>query len=748
MNTDIKRIEHQSEQMSNIVTHYTDYQNILDNRDFAQLQQLIREFRLNAEQALQENRLLRIGIVGQVKRGKSSFLNSLLFQGSDVLPKAATPMTAALTRIHYAVEPAAKIEFYSHQEWKKIVSIAKRVQEEELAWQQATREHQSPSDKTNNKEFRAPPVKSTLSDEEQACLELYKMVQQSGVNVKDYLDKTHTIDGITDNADLINQLQNYVGANGEYTPIVKSTELSLAQEALQDIEVVDTPGLNDPVISRARRTQEFLGQCDVIFLLSYCSQFMDFNDMSLLAQNIPNKGVKHIVLIGSMVDSVLLDEGDSYSTIEEALPAILDKLNTQASNNVNRVVQQDQAHHNALQELMHTLKKALPPVFISSRCYDLARKGNNLNEDERHTLKNLNGLFEGFEFTSDILLAIGNFSAIEKKLEIIQADKKEILSERFENILKGARCELSSLLQKFYDQVKQQREYLLEGDLEETSRKLQKLIKRIEQGKTRVDAVFQTYSIRVERKLSELELELKKDAQTAKQVKSQTGSREEAYEVSREVYDPELKDIKSWFFKKKVYETHYRTITYTYANVDDAVGELESFIIKTGERLFQFAGEVIQIKQFRQDIKQAVRDMFDFDDEQFDPEMILLPLSNAVERLVITPIELDMEHHIETIWKQFNTNEVEGEKISQLRKEQGRIVKLLLQDIGVELQKNKTHILDKLEHEKQKFIPELSKDLQASIERLENDLQNKNTALETYNSLLELLEQDLNGMIN
>ncbi|HOD55266.1 MAG TPA: dynamin family protein, partial [Candidatus Cloacimonadota bacterium] len=44
-----------------------------------------------------ESRKLSIGIIGQVKAGKSSFLNSLVFEGKDILPKAAAPMTAALT---------------------------------------------------------------------------------------------------------------------------------------------------------------------------------------------------------------------------------------------------------------------------------------------------------------------------------------------------------------------------------------------------------------------------------------------------------------------------------------------------------------------------------------------------------------------------------------------------------------------------------------------------------------------------
>src|SRR6218665_917384 len=47
----------------------------------------------------EDQRLLNIGIIGRVKAGKSSLLNSVLFKGEDILPKAATPMTASLVII-------------------------------------------------------------------------------------------------------------------------------------------------------------------------------------------------------------------------------------------------------------------------------------------------------------------------------------------------------------------------------------------------------------------------------------------------------------------------------------------------------------------------------------------------------------------------------------------------------------------------------------------------------------------------
>lgn len=43
---------------------------------------------------------LTIGVIGQMKCGKSTFLNSFVFE-DDILPAATTPMTAALSVITY-----------------------------------------------------------------------------------------------------------------------------------------------------------------------------------------------------------------------------------------------------------------------------------------------------------------------------------------------------------------------------------------------------------------------------------------------------------------------------------------------------------------------------------------------------------------------------------------------------------------------------------------------------------------------
>ena len=55
--------------------------------DISGLHKLIDNFNLKTEDFFRKERKLNIGVVGQVKAGKSSFLNTLLFGGKEILPQ-------------------------------------------------------------------------------------------------------------------------------------------------------------------------------------------------------------------------------------------------------------------------------------------------------------------------------------------------------------------------------------------------------------------------------------------------------------------------------------------------------------------------------------------------------------------------------------------------------------------------------------------------------------------------------------
>ena len=100
--------------------------------DIRRLEKFSSDFKLKTEDFFRENRKLNIGVVGQVKAGKSSFLNTLLFGGKEVLPKASTPKTATLTKMEYAKDNVIQIEYYSPEEWEVLEENAAIDLEEEI----------------------------------------------------------------------------------------------------------------------------------------------------------------------------------------------------------------------------------------------------------------------------------------------------------------------------------------------------------------------------------------------------------------------------------------------------------------------------------------------------------------------------------------------------------------------------------------------------------------------------------------
>ena len=271
---------------------------------FCKIKDEFNQFRIGADKLLGENKVLKIGVVGQVKAGKSSFLNSLFFDGENVLPRASTPMTAGLTVLEYGEENMFSIDYYNEKEWNTFEGKAKQyddfLQEQKgmlpeghnLSDEEIARMANISEDLTSAKELVSSCSGTARS----------KIKAQSLVETKTF----------SDISDLQDILADYVGAEGRYTSVVKSLTIKLNDERLKNLRIVDTPGVNDPIQSREFRTREFLRECHGVFLLSYAGRFFDSTDVNFLSGRIGSQGIGTVVLIASKFDSVLQDVGTKF----------------------------------------------------------------------------------------------------------------------------------------------------------------------------------------------------------------------------------------------------------------------------------------------------------------------------------------------------------------------------------------------------------------------------------------------------
>lgn len=228
-----------------------------------------------------DNNTLTIGVIGQMKCGKSTFLNSFVFE-DNILPAATTPMTATLSVITYGKEQKIVAEFYSQDEWVEQKMQAGRSLEEGMNRMEESK------------------IK--------AAKELVDKSAKLGSRLNEYLGKKQE--------DKFENLIEYVGADGKYISITKSVTIYYPKEYLKGIEVVDTPGFNDPIVSREERTKDFLRKADVVLLMLYAGRPFDATDRDILFKNVRQCGIGKVI-IGINKYDIPYERGETEELIKQ-----------------------------------------------------------------------------------------------------------------------------------------------------------------------------------------------------------------------------------------------------------------------------------------------------------------------------------------------------------------------------------------------------------------------------------------------
>ena len=237
------------------------------------------------------NDILTIGVIGQMKCGKSTFLNSFVFE-DEVLPSATTPMTAALSVITYGESKKIVAEFYNEDEWEEMKAQASRN-----------------LDEVSGNSLQESKVK--------AAKELVEKSAKLGSSIKDLLTKGKQEDSFE-------HLIEYVGAEGKYVAITKSVVIYYPKEYLKGVEIVDTPGFNDPIVSREERTNEFLKKADVVIMMLYAGRPFDSTDRDIIFTNVRQCGIGKVI-IGINKYDIPYENGETEDEIKEYVKSELKK---------------------------------------------------------------------------------------------------------------------------------------------------------------------------------------------------------------------------------------------------------------------------------------------------------------------------------------------------------------------------------------------------------------------------------------
>jgi predicted GTPase len=236
-----------------------------------------------------KNEKFSIGITGIMNAGKSTMLNALL--GKEILGTSVVPETANLTILKYSKKQYAKVNYWNRDEFKKIEDSGANIKSIDKFIKQ-TKEH-----------FGA---------------ELGQYITDNGKQEKVEIENLG--------------LYTSVKKSNMRCNLVKSVELYSDLKFLKDgVEIVDTPGLDDPIVEREEITLEYVSDCDLMVHLMNVNQSATKKDVDFIINSVIYQNISRLLVVITRIDTV--SEKELQEVIEYTKQSIKNRLNEQNRSN-------------------------------------------------------------------------------------------------------------------------------------------------------------------------------------------------------------------------------------------------------------------------------------------------------------------------------------------------------------------------------------------------------------------------------
>lgn len=694
-----KPIQQFEQHIANIDT-LTEQLSFLSASDTAALHNLKETFQTKVADFYRKDRKLNIGVIGQVKAGKSSFLNTMIFNGQHVLPRASTPKTATLTKIEYGETNSIEVMYYTPDEWQVIEERAK--------------------------------VNSDLQ-QYSVAREIINLAQTNNIQPYTYLKKGKEVIDFPNEAELMRELNEYVGENGKLTALVKYVVLKVNNEALKDICIVDTPGMNDPIASRTDKTKQFMEVCDVVFFLSRGSQFLDSADVELLTAQLPQKGVNRLVLISSRYDDTLLDTIYDCDSLREADLETKKELRREARNKISNSIDILRKRHTS-ESVLNALEACKEPIFISAMAQNMSRKEiDQYNEDEQQVFENLN---EHDDLDTTMLAFIGNVQEAQKVFNEVIEQKEQTLIEKANTFLPLAKQQLAKAIEDITTLQKRRLALLVEHDRVSLAHQKVAMTNQIQNIKAATTNIFTDMFAKLETCKIDGKRELRQASQEYSNVRERTGTEtsQRSYSVSTSKwYNPF-----SWGSSRTEYytvETHYQ-----YLDVSDALENLRNFgndAVNTVEEALQ---ETIDFHQLKRRLLTTVIENFDTSSEYYDPAYFKLLTEKTIQAIELPVINIDISEYVQSMASGFSGEVRDASSKAEMRNKLSSYISNLFDEISSQFVREIKTFKEKMMEIDSQFTAQLLKNITDEYEIVLEQFNDKEQEIAKLREGIAVLE--------
>lgn len=691
---------------------------VAEPRDLASLDDIKKHFQLKTTDFFRSDRKLNIGVIGQVKAGKSSFLNSLLFDGQTVLPKASTPKTATLTKIEYSDINKISVEYCSLDEWQVVEQNAAVDLEEEI--------------------YRS-------------SRELLKMAAAARINIPELLSKGREDIEFGSYEALVGQLNDFVGENGRFTAFVKSVTLFLDRPELKEISIVDTPGLNDPIVSRTLRTKEFIELCDIVFFLSQAGSFLDMSDWTLLSTQLSQKGVKKLVLIASKYDSAIRDvlrhpsAGDDIfdepvnnlneaDNIPEAKRITAQKLSSRAKKQVTKFVE-DLKKRGSGQELINVISNCVNPLLMSSMCYNMSNKSvDEYDKEEKNIYSAL------AEFSQDVekdIALIGDFSQVKGEYDTAVLEKEALLTKKAETFIPTSIEEVKGFLRDAKEREVKRLAILQNSEIHEISSKKREIEQQINNVKSEIVSVIGETVVALESKKSATILELRGLSSEYSHIDTRTGTKTvtTSYKVS------DSKWYKPWTWGSSHTEHSYHNESYAYLDVSDAADNIHKYSNDVVSQLESIFSETANISAMKRRLLGVIVNNFDTSSQNYDAGFFRLLTEKSLNEIEFPIIKLDFSGQQSRITTKFSGEVTSSADKTNLNQMLSNAITEIFDQVALSVGTEVARFKSQLDSIANKLSQTLLENIESEFEEINAQFHDKELQIQRISTYIKSLEQ-------
>ena len=702
-----------------VLDKYREY--LLNNSDIGEFNESLKNLKSSLDEKREEKRIFKLGIVGQMKTGKSSFLNEYLF-GEEILPTAATPMTAALTLIKYSDENKAEIEFYDRDDWNNIEENNKKYEKEyNKALEEAKEEAEKKGKVFNKERFKFEDADSILKGSN----EIYKNFKKNDLD-KSLLGEIKIIK-INDKENILEDLKDYVGSTGKFTPLVKMTTLYINDERIKDYIIVDTPGTNDPIISRGQKTKEFLGKCDYIIFLSYSSQFLDNNDNAYIKEQLPSEGIRDILILASKFDNQLSQE----SVFEDAdgdIKVAYEEEKRKLSRKLNRWSEEFKKDENPLDLSKSELE------FQSTMLYRIYKNFDNLSGIEKEIFDRLEEDYNNSTFTKELLKDLSGMPAVEKKISNILVRKEEIMKNGIKNLFDGKKDSLSKILEKIRKGFEERKFELSDVGMKDVESKINNLQEKISDLSSEIKNSVRTERENFDKKLKD---EISKI--------SNTKDRYSSLQKQSRSYEEEVDVDKGWFTSWKFWpHTETKTVrrNETFINIQDSIEQIISFAQDASERIERTSERLISKHIIKKAMRNGIIDLFELEDR---PKVVSV-IDNYIQKISIPQIQFDVNKYRDIVLSKYGSSYSQERDINFIEGLHNKALLTVIEDTEKAFTDVKGKLNSVLEEIERNIVDELKEGIEGDLKSLKEQLENQKESIKMTELAIEEVDACLKMM--